>query len=116
MKTSNFLLTFGLIGLIAGILCYDVQALDTTPNDGKAIFLAQKCNMCHSVSTAGIVATTQSEKMRGPDLINLKLDAETLGSYLRKTKDINGKKHIKATTASNKDLSALIGWLLEQKK
>lgn len=116
MKTSNFLLTFGLVGLIAGILCYNVPGLVATPNDGKAIFLDQKCNMCHSVSTAGITATTKSEKMRGPDLINLKHDAEFLGSYLRKTKDIDGKKHMKATTASDNDLSTLISWLLEQKK
>ena len=39
--------------------------------DGKQIFLAQKCNLCHAVSPAGIAATTKSEKMKGPDLVGL---------------------------------------------
>ncbi len=37
--------------------------------DGKQIFLAQKCNLCHSVPPAGIAATVKSERMKGPDLV-----------------------------------------------
>ena len=39
--------------------------------DGKQIFLAQKCSLCHSVSSAGIERTVKSEKVAGPDLTNL---------------------------------------------
>ena len=84
--------------------------------DGKQLFLDQKCNMCHGVSTAGIAATTKSEKMKGPDLVNIKEDAKTLTAYLKKTGDLHGKKHAKEVKLSDADLSALINWILAQKK
>ena len=85
--------------------------------DGKQIFLAQKCNLCHSVSPAGVAATTKSEKMKGPDLVGLaKTDAKTLNGYLRKTADIKGKKHVKQFTGSDEELGALIAWLQKQEK
>ena len=31
--------------------------------DGKQIFLARKCNLCHTVSSAGIERTVKSEKV-----------------------------------------------------
>lgn len=85
--------------------------------DGKQIFMAQKCNLCHSVSPAGITATTKSDKMKGPDLVGgAKRDAKLLNSYLRKTADINGKKHSKQFTGSDEELGALIAWLQKQEK
>lgn len=84
--------------------------------DGKAIFLAQKCNLCHSVSTAGIEATTKSEKMKGPDVVDVKTDAATLTKYLEKQADLNGKKHTKAFTGSDEELAALVAWIHKQKK
>ena len=85
--------------------------------DGKQIFLAQKCNLCHSIPPAGIAATTKSEKMKGPDLVGeSKRDAKLLNGYLRKTADINGKKHAKQFTGSDEELGALIAWLQAQEK
>ena len=85
--------------------------------DGKQIFLAQKCNLCHSVSPAGIEATTKSDKMKGPDLVGLsKKEATLLNGYLRKTADINKKKHVKQFTGSDEELGALIAWLQKQEK
>jgi mono/diheme cytochrome c family protein len=85
--------------------------------DGKQIFLAQKCNLCHSVSTAGIEATTKSEKMKGPDLVGeSKREAKLLNGYLRKTADINSKKHAKQFTGSDEEIGALIAWLQKQEK
>ena len=85
--------------------------------DGKTIFLAQKCNLCHAVSPAGIAATTKSEKMKGPDLVGLsKKDAKILNGYLRKTADLNGKKHVKQFTGSDEELGALLAWLQKQEK
>jgi len=86
--------------------------------DGKQIFLAQKCNLCHSVSSAGIERTVKSEKVAGPDLTNLaaKQDAATLTKFLKKEGEINGKKHGKAFTGPDDDLAALVSWLQQQKK
>lgn len=86
--------------------------------DGKQIFLAQKCNICHTVSSAGVQATTKSEKMKGPDLTGVapKLDAHLLNDYLRKKVEINDKKHGKQFTGSDEEIGALIAWLQKQEK
>lgn len=84
--------------------------------DGKQIFLAQKCNLCHSIPTAGIERTVKSEKMAGPDLVNVKEDAGTLTKFLHKETEIDGKKHGKTFTGSNEELAALIAWIQAQKK
>jgi len=86
--------------------------------EGKQIFLAQKCSLCHSVSSAGIERTMKSEKMAGPDLTNLaaKQDAATLTKYLHKQVEINGKKHGKTFTGSDEELATVISWLEQQKK
>ena len=86
--------------------------------DGKAVFMAQKCSLCHSVSSAGIERTVKSEKMAGPDLTNLaaKEDPAKLTKFLHKEIEINGKKHGKTFTGSDAELAALISWLQQQKK
>jgi len=93
-------------------------AAEPAKPDGKQIFLAQKCNLCHSVSSAGIERTVKSEKMAGPDLTNLaaKQDAATLTKYLHKEVEINGKKHGKTFTGTAEELGAVVSWLQEQKK
>lgn len=86
--------------------------------DGKALFLAQKCNTCHAVSTAGIEATTKSDKMKGPDLVGVVAEkgAEWTTQYLRKTVELNGKKHGKEVKLSDEELGRLVDWLEQQKK
>lgn len=86
--------------------------------DGKQIFLAQKCNVCHTVSSAGVQATTKSAKMKGPDLTGVapKRDARLLNDYLRKKAEINGKKHSKEFTDGDEEIGALIAWLQKQEK
>jgi mono/diheme cytochrome c family protein len=86
--------------------------------DGKAIFLAQKCNLCHAVSSAAITATVKSEKMRGPDLTGppARRDAKLLADFLRQKANVEGKKHKKAFTGSDEELGALIAWLQKQEK
>jgi mono/diheme cytochrome c family protein len=86
--------------------------------DGKQIFLAQKCNLCHSVSSAGIERTVKSEKVAGPDLTNTaaKEDAATLSKFLKKEAEPNGKKHGKTFTGSEEEMAAVISWLQQQKK
>jgi cytochrome c5 len=110
--------------LLAAVLLIAVASSAPAPAaaqaklDGKAIFLAQKCNMCHDVSSAGITATTKSAAVKGPDLTGAaaKRDAKLLGEYLRKKADVDGKKHKKEFTGSDEELGALIAWLQKQEK
>lgn len=85
--------------------------------DGKEIFLSQKCNLCHSVSSADIEAKTKSEKVRGPDLVDVgeRHQTDFLLEYLRKEAEIDGEKHNKAFTGSDEELGALVAWLEDQK-
>ena len=85
--------------------------------DGKAIFFAQKCEMCHGVSTASIEA--KSKAMKAPDLVRMvtaEHNARWIADYLKKQADLNSKKHSKAFTNNDEELTALISWLAEQKK
>ena len=106
--------------LLLPVLAVSAPAASAAPAklDGKAIFLAQKCNLCHSVSSAAIQATVKSEKMKGPDLTGVapKLDAGLLNNYLRKKAEINGKKHGKEFTGTDEEIGALIAWLQKQEK
>jgi len=81
--------------------------------DGKKTFLAQKCETCHTVSSAAIKATG---KIKAPDLTGLasKRDATMLSGYLRRNADLNGKKHLKPFTGSDEELGALIAWLQKE--
>jgi mono/diheme cytochrome c family protein len=98
--------------LVAGVSILAADASAATL-DGKQIFLDQKCNMCHTVSSAGITPTS---KIKAPDLAGLasKEDAAWLGKFLRKAADKNGKKHIKAFTGSDEELGAMVAWLQKQ--
>ena len=93
-------------------------AVAAAPPDGKAIFLAQKCNLCHSVSAAGIERQTKSEKIAGPDLTTAtaKHDKAFLEKFLTKQETIDGKKHGKDFKGTPQELDALIDWLKQPKK
>jgi mono/diheme cytochrome c family protein len=95
-----------------------VAAAQTAPetSQGQQIFLAQNCNTCHPVPTAGIEAKVKSASMRGPDLVNLSEDAPTLKSFVTQKAEMNGKKHKKAAKGTDEELDALIDWLLSQKQ
>jgi mono/diheme cytochrome c family protein len=81
--------------------------------DGKKIFLAQKCETCHAVASAGIKATG---KIKAPDLTGLsaKRDAKMLSEFLRRNTELNGKKHVKPFTGSDEEMGALIAWLQKE--
>jgi mono/diheme cytochrome c family protein len=118
-QTLGFTLSVLAAALLLSVF-YSAPAASAAPAklDGKAIFLAQKCNLCHSVSSADIERTMKSEKVAGPDLTNTaaKEDAAKLAKFLRKEDMLNGKKHGKAFTGSDEELGALIAWMQAQKK
>ena len=104
--------------LLAFALSTPATAAAPAKLDGKAIFLAQKCNLCHDVSSAAITATTKSATLKGPDLTGKasKRDATLLNNYLRRKADIDGKKHKKEFSGSDEEIGALIAWLQQQEK
>ena len=114
-QTIGFTLTVLVIAVLLATL-YSSAGVAAAAPDGKAIFLAQKCNMCHSVSTAGIEATTKSAAMKGPDLVNVKVDAAAITKFLHKETEMNGKKHPKDVKLPDADMKALTDWILAQKK
>ncbi len=101
--------------LAAFVLVLGLVASAEEPAKGQQVFDAQKCNMCHSVSTAGIEA--KSEKMFKGDLVNLAetRDAEWLAQYLTRKTQLEGEDHKKEFKGSDEELQALVDWLLEQK-
>ena len=104
-------LTVGLIAVavLVGVATQQTAAEDTGADDGKAVFLAQKCNMCHSVPAAEITAKTTSEKMKGPDLPSAsELDDAGMAQYLKKETELNGALHKKEFKGTDDELKALI--------
>ena len=85
--------------------------------DGRAVYEAESCNLCHGVPTVGIAATARSERLKGPDLVNLSdhYEAEWLAKYVKKETDKEGRSHTRPFKGSDEELQALVDWLLEQK-
>jgi mono/diheme cytochrome c family protein len=115
-RTLGFTLSILLAIVLLGVLYSGPAAGQAGKLDGKAIFLAQKCNMCHSVPTQGIERTVKSEKIAGPDLVNIKEDAAFLTKWLHKQAELHGKKHGKLFTGSDEELATLVAWIQAQKK
>lgn len=79
--------------------------------NGKDIFLAKKCNMCHPATTQGI----ESKKKDTPDFGTAKLngDAAFIKQYLNKEVELNAKKHPVAFKGEAAELDAVVNWLIE---
>ena len=102
---------------LAAFAIGSVLASPVSAADGKAAFETQKCNTCHGVSTAGIAATTTSEKMKGPDLVGVVADAAWTKQYIKKeVANKTDKKHIKEFKGTPEELDAIVAWLQAQKK
>jgi len=111
MRTRHVL--FAVIA-VAGAIALAAPA-GAADDAGKEVFLAQKCNLCHTVSSAGIEATTTNEKLKGPDLSTTShRDAAWLEAYLKQEETIEGAKHKKKYNGSDEDLHALVHWLQAQ--
>lgn len=84
--------------------------------DGKEAFLDAKCSMCHAVSSADIEAKMKGSSA-GRDLkgISSERSAEWMMKYLKKEETIDGKAHKAAFKGSDKEMKAIVDWLVEQK-
>lgn len=124
--------TFKRLGILAAILCLPPLAAGVAPAlatpaaeaqgagdaaeqpAGEQIFLASKCNLCHSIESREIERTTKSEKIAGPDLSNVGSThlAPWIAQYLqKKVSGADGKEHSKEFKGSEEDLDELAGWL-----
>jgi mono/diheme cytochrome c family protein len=96
---------------------------DTTPA-GQQVFVAQKCQMCHTVYSAGIGeapaedAKKKDEKAEGPPDLSLAgtgRTAEWISLFLQKKEALNEKKHMLKFKGDDEELAALANWILTLK-
>jgi len=93
----------------------------TTDSTGKSIFLANKCNTCHSIQAQGIAKAgneSTNAKNPPPDLsgVGLKHQAAWIAKYLQKKETLDDEKHLKKFKGPDEDLATLAAWLESQKK
>lgn len=102
-----------MVAIVTALALLAPYTADASELDGKAIFMAEKCNLCHAIPAEGIEAKVKSEKMRGPDLPTAEEaeDKELLLEYLRQDAEIDGEKHKKAFKGSDEELGALVQWI-----
>lgn len=84
--------------------------------DGKAAFLENRCNVCHTVESQEVEKTS---KMAGPDLSdagNMVESAEWLKGFLLKENETDAGAHKKTWGGSEEQLDAIINWLMTLKK
>jgi len=115
-RMKRFLLGTTIVMLPVAIALMTPVSVAEGDLDGKAIFEAAKCNMCHSVPAAGIEAKMKSAEMKGPDITSATagLDAEALGKFLRKQGPLNDQEHKKEFKGTDEELAALVEWLRTQ--
>ena len=96
-----------------------VAAAQGAEPPGKVVYLAKKCQVCHSIDSQGIARTSKSEKTKGPDLSNVGAThlAPWIMQWLQKqVGNSEGKKHSKAWTGTDQELKQLADWLATLKK
>lgn len=84
--------------------------------DGKAAFLENKCNVCHTVESQEVEKTS---KMAGPDLSdagNMVESADWLKGFLMKENETEAGKHKKTWSGTDEQLQAIIDWVMGLKK
>ncbi len=85
---------------------------------GKALFLAQKCNKCHRVTSQGIAPLKEKDDIVDLSGIGKEHDLPWFGQWLRKEIDKDSKlrpgektKHKGAFAGSDAELQTLTAWL-----
>jgi len=110
---KNILLYLALVVTIVALYGFAYAFATNPEGDGKKIFVDNKCNMCHTVSSQGI----ESKKSDAVDLSNVGKDktVEFLNKYLKKEAKLNDKDHKSSFKGSDDDLKVLVDWLLTLK-
>lgn len=124
----------GRIGLVFAILAVGAGGAlaQEKKADGKDLFLAAKCNTCHSVTAAGIdkkkpteaeaaeaakAEKADKDEKKPPDLSSVGLDkkADWIAKFLTKKETLDGEKHKKLYKGTDEELKTLSAWLESQK-
>ena len=103
------LVALALVGPFAG------STVAVAGEDGLAAFTTQKCNMCHSVPQAEVVAKVKSETMKGPDLPNEPREVDWIKGFMKREVQLNDKDHKKEFKGTDEELQAIAAWLIELK-
>jgi cbb3-type cytochrome oxidase cytochrome c subunit len=101
------------------VLFLSVRLVSAEDAPGKTIFLANKCNTCHSIASDKIEKTSKTKpKKEPPDLSTVgdQRTAEWIEKYIKKTETIDNVKHVKGWTGKPEDLTTLAKWLADHKK
>ncbi|HEX9251673.1 MAG TPA: c-type cytochrome [Ignavibacteriaceae bacterium] len=106
---KNILIYLGLVITIVALYGFAFTIADQPGDDGKTIFVNNKCNMCHTVSSAGI----ESKKSDAVDLYTVGKDktVEFLTKYLKKEAKLNDKDHKASFKGTDEELTKLVEWL-----
>lgn len=117
-----------LAGLAVGVAFLSVVSLAQQPpaapagKDGKAIFLAYKCNSCHTMQALGIArkkveGEEEEGKKKPPDLssVGLERKAAWMQKFLLKQETIDGEHHRRKFKGTDQELQTLTTWLETQK-
>jgi mono/diheme cytochrome c family protein len=121
-RIQTIALSASALALVAGVALAQDK---TAARDGKAVFLENKCNTCHTVQVAGVEkrkaasaeaadakADAKSDK-KAPDLSGTGLERkpEWIAAYLMKTESIKGEKHTRKFRGPEADLKLVSSWL-----
>jgi len=106
---KNILIYLGLVITIVALYGFAFTIADDKSDDGKKVFVDNKCNMCHTVTSAGI----ESKKSDAVDLSAVGKDrtVEFLTKYLKKEAKLNDKDHKSSFKGTDEDLTKLVDWL-----
>ncbi len=97
------------------LVSFAVKAADAP---GKTLFLANKCNTCHSIKADAIEKTSKTKmKKEPPDLSTIgdQKTADWIVKYLKKQEMLDNAKHVKAWTGKDEDLMTVAKWLESHK-
>ncbi|HVS04175.1 MAG TPA: c-type cytochrome [Thermoanaerobaculia bacterium] len=83
---------------------------------GQQVFLAQTCQRCHSVSTAGIEARVTTGSSAGGDLSASTAAAAAVRAVIEREQEVAGRTHPKQFTGAPEELQALVEWLMAQRR
>jgi mono/diheme cytochrome c family protein len=106
---KNILIYLGLVITIVALYGFAFTIADEKSDDGKKLFVDNKCNMCHTVTSAGI----ESKKSDAVDLSTVGKDrtVEFLTKYLKKEAKLNDKDHKASFKGTDEELTKLVEWL-----
>jgi|ERR1035437_548812 cytochrome c553 len=100
--------------LIVALYGFAFSFAQSKGTDAKKIFETQKCNACHSVTTAGIT----SKKKDAVDLstVGSTYKADFLTKYIKKDAKIKDAVHKFTFKGTDEEMTSLVKWLASLKK